>query len=417
MMNVTMKSSTNTETATSTHAPVNQLIHTKQLANAASKLVVTPNVDTVYSQAYFDLSQDAMVFHKPRTERYSSMEMMDGYTNCVAILGTGETQDERVYLIAGPDFSGETPVGITRVDIPTNNAWMLVRTIVKDNEDLENVYAIQAEMKLVPLKAYLDNKFDFTPPKGEYHEEYNYVPVQYALAMKPLEFFSLANELMKTNPPTPEDAEILKHLAKIGVGPGLDFDVLILGDSVEENWKAMIGSIQNKWIVESAPFMQVMGVWSSWGKPIAEFGTEYSYRALIALAGLGANPVSVAVYPSAKTDDTGAPLDGKNAYKIHFNQVPPVKEYGFWSVTAYGEDNFLIDNEINRYAVNDRSSVKYNDDGSLDILLQVQAPKDGTMMGNWLPVKEEPFHLHLRIYLPESSVLNGEWLLPLIYHQ
>ena len=87
-------------------------------------------------------------------------------------------------------------------------------------------------------------------------------------------------------------------------------------------------------------------------------------------------------------------------------------EYGFWSVTAYGEDNFLIDNEIGRYSINDRSDAKYNDDGSLDILIGVYPPEDETLMGNWLPVKEEPFHLHLRIYLPQSEVLDGEWATP-----
>ena len=73
MMGATMKASTNTETATATQAPANQLIHTRQLANAQNKMVVTPNVDTVYSQAYFDLSQDAIVLRKPQTERYCIM--------------------------------------------------------------------------------------------------------------------------------------------------------------------------------------------------------------------------------------------------------------------------------------------------------------------------------------------------------
>jgi hypothetical protein len=379
---------------------------------------VTPNVDTVYSQAFFEFSQDAMVLRKPATERYCSMEMIDEYTNCVAILGTGgDTQDECIYLIAGPDFSGKAPNGLTRVDIPANNAWMIARTIVEDEEDLENVYAIQAKMRLVPLEAYLKNRFDYTPPKGEYRAENDFVPVQHVLAMGPKEYFSLANELMKANknPPAPGDAAMLKLMAEIGVGPGLNFDASVLGDDVEKEWKTMIAGMEKKWIEESAQFIQKMGQWNYWGDPIAEFGTEYPYRALIALAALGANPTSVAVYPSVRTDDAGAPLDGKNDYIIHFDKAPPVKQYGFWSVTAYGEDNFLIDNEIDRYVINDRSDAKYNEDGSLDILLQTQPPEDEAMMDNWLPVKEEPFHLHLRIYLPEDSVLSGKWPAPVIF--
>jgi len=418
MMDATMKTSTNSETTTDRQAPVNQLIHMKRLANAKDRLVVTPNVDTIYSLAFFELSRDALVLRKPTTERYCSMAVFDAYTNCAAMLGTGgDTQDERIYLITGPDFSGEAPANLKRVSIPTNNAWMIVRTIVKDEEDLDNVYAIQTEMKLVPLKAYMKDGFDYTPPKGEFREENNFIPVQHVLAMRPQEYFSAANELMAVNPPVPEDAAILERMAKINVGPGLLFEASILGCCAEQEWKAMIKGMRDKWLKDSAQFMQKMGSWDYWGNPIAAFGTEYTYRALVALDGLGANPTSVAIYPKAETDNAGAPLDGKNAYTIRFDDPSPAGEYGFWSVTAYGKDNFLIDNEINRYSINDRSGVKYNADGSLDILLQPLPPEDKTLMGNWLPVKAEPFHLYLRIYLPKSRVISGEWPVPVIRPQ
>jgi hypothetical protein len=148
------------------------------LANADSKSVVTPNVDTVYTQSHMDLGDTALVFHKPRTERYCSIELLDAYTNCTAVMGTGgDTQDERTYLIAGPDFAGETPDGMVRVDMPTQNAWMLVRTMVEDGDDLENVYAIQEQMTLTPLDAWLAGG-EYEPPRGEYDEENDYVPVE-----------------------------------------------------------------------------------------------------------------------------------------------------------------------------------------------------------------------------------------------
>ncbi|MCL1893262.1 MAG: DUF1254 domain-containing protein [Holophagaceae bacterium] len=220
MMGATMQASTNTEVAITTQAPVNQIFHAKRLARAESKLIVTPNVDTLYSQAFFDLSKDALVFRKPAVGRYCSVQLLDQYTNCIATLGTGsDTQDERLYLFSGPGFSGDAPEWLTRVNFPTNNAWMLIRTIVEDDEDLENVYAIQAEMKLVPLAAYLINEFDYDPPKGEYKAENDFVPIQHVLAMPPMEYFSFANELMAINPPAPEDSAMLERIAKIGVGP------------------------------------------------------------------------------------------------------------------------------------------------------------------------------------------------------
>ena len=54
-------------------------------------------------------------------------------------------------------------------------------------------------------------------------------------------------------------------------------------------------------------------------------------------------------------------------------------------MTAYGEDDFLIDNSIDRYCINDRSDFKLNADGTLDIILSKDAPEDTS---NWLPVSD-----------------------------
>ena len=48
--------STNTDGTMPGRAPINQFNHAKKLADASFRTVVTPNVDTVYSQAWLDLS-------------------------------------------------------------------------------------------------------------------------------------------------------------------------------------------------------------------------------------------------------------------------------------------------------------------------------------------------------------------------
>ena len=67
-------------------------------------------------------------------------------------------------------------------------------------------------------------------------------------------------------------------------------------------------------------------------------------------------------------------------------------------------DNFLIDNPISRYCVNDRSGLHRNADGSVDVTLSKDAPEDTT---NWLPVSDEKFHLFLRIYKPDWTALDS----------
>jgi hypothetical protein len=418
IMDATRKVSTNTEEVSEYCAPINQLLHTRKLITAEVKTVVTPNVDTIYSQSWLDLSEEPLVFFKPDSkERFCSVQLMDMYTNTAAVLGTaGDTQDAMTYLLTGPKFSGSVPEGMTRVEIPTNNAWMLIRTLVLGEEDLPKVYALQDQMRLVPLSAYLTDGFDYFPPKGSFDENNQFNPVEHVLGLLPQEYFSTANTLLASNAPTAADATALETMAKVGVGVGLTFDSAILGADVSERWRDMLTNLPKILFRESLQFQIEMGAWELFGCPIGEFGQEYAYRALIAIDALGANPVSVAIYPKAVSDEQGAELTGTQAYRIHFEAdgLPPIGEYGFWSITAYGEDNYLISNELDRYAINDRSNLVYNADGSLDIILSNSKPDDPTLLNNWLPVGEGSFHLHLRIYIPDESALRGTWKAPTI---
>ena len=106
IMDATRATSTNTVEADAARAPINQISHSDQLADASFKTVVTPNVDTVYSKAWLDLSETALVFHKPEADRFLSVELLDAYTNSAAILGTGgDTQAVRTYAIVGPNWT------------------------------------------------------------------------------------------------------------------------------------------------------------------------------------------------------------------------------------------------------------------------------------------------------------------------
>lgn len=405
IMNQTMKTATNVETPDlSGHAPVNQLIHAQKLADADAKMVVTPNVDTIYTQAWLDLTEEPMVFVMPKTDRYFQTQVLDAWTNTPAVLESGN------YLIAREGYEGEVPENLTLVEVPTDMVWMISRILVNGAEDMSNLKEIQNDMKLMPLSIYQSNE-EYTPEKGEHKEEYDGVPVNLVLSMTPQDYFSKANELMLKNPPSEQDAAILEKIAVLNIGPGKQFDASVLQGDVQENWKAMLSSLKEMVYQEGIKYQKTIGDWSYFGEPIGNFGNAYDYRAMIALSGLGANPMEVAVYFKTGTDSEGNALNGQNDYILHFDSLPPVSDGGFWSVTAYGSDDFLIANELDKYCINDRTDLSPNEDGTLDIILSSEAPEN---TANWLPVGADNFHLVMRSYLPNMDALNNGWNSPTI---
>ena len=404
LMDATRIFATNTEKVITGKAPVNQLMHGAALADAQFRSVVTPNVDTIYSQVWYDLSEEPMVYELPKTDRFCKVQVLDGWTNTAAVLDKAGA-----YAITLSTWEGELPDGVTRIDVPTSMAWSITRTVLSGEEDLPNVRAIQEKMKLMPLSNYISGD-TYEPPKGSYSEENNYVPVDKVLSMDPVTFFNKANELMVKNSPAAADGEMLERIAAVNVGPGMEFDTSVLTGDVAENWKTMLTEIRPKLVKEGQKFSKKLGQWNYFGEPIGDFHTEYAYRALVALAGLGANTVEVALYPKIEQDADGNALTGEKSYLLHFESCPQVLEGGFWSVTAYGDKDFLIDNPIDRYCINDRSGLKANDDGSIDVILSKDAPEDTT---NWLPTGDGGFHLYMRIYTPDMNTLET-WTAPVI---
>lgn len=406
LMDWSKKAATNTaEPDLNGHAPVNHLIHAQHLATANFRLVVTPNVDTVYTQAWLDLREGPIVYVMPQTDRFFQVQVLDAWTNTPAVLKHAGT-----YLFTTPDWQGTVPQGMEQVSVPTNTVWLIARVVVDGEADMENVRQIQQAMQLMPLSAWPEGG-EFTAPLGEYREENNVVPLNAVLSMGPQLYFQTANDLMKVNPPAAEDADVLERFQALNIGPGLHFDPTVLQGDVKAEWTAMLQSLRETLVAAGAQYQVSLGGWKYFGEPIGNFGTAYDYRAMVALGGLGANPVDVAIYPKIDVDAEGVQLSGANTYNLHFDSLPPTEENGFWSVTAYGSDDFLIANGLNRYCINDRSDFTLNEDGSLDIILAANAPE---YEANWLPVGMDDFHLFMRVYLPDMSAIQGGWTAPII---
>src|SRR6201996_882608 len=83
--------------------PAGRFFLQKGLATPADRFVTTPNADTIYANAFIDLSQGPATLHLPPLgERYASVALMDMFSNVFAILGTRTTgQDGGPWADAG----------------------------------------------------------------------------------------------------------------------------------------------------------------------------------------------------------------------------------------------------------------------------------------------------------------------------
>jgi len=124
-------------------------------------------------------------------------------------------------------------------------------------------------------------------------------------------------------------------------------------------------------------------------------------------------PVNVpqeSMYWWTNGDGAGHTLTGQHNYRLRFppGGLPP--NDAFWSLTMGTAKNHFVANPINRYCVSDRSGLVPNADGSVDIYIQNAAPAGHE--SNWLPAPTGQFILWLRVYLPGTAILNGQYQVP-----
>jgi hypothetical protein len=390
------------------HADINRFYNERKLADHTFRDFTTPNNDTPYSSAWLDLKAEPVVISVPDTGgRYYVLALMDFFTNNFAYIGRRVTGTQKGdYFVVGPDWKGVIPPGVSLIKSPQDSVWILGRTLVDGEVDLINVHKIQDQYKITPLSVWLKGTGEIKTarPAGSPPDPKD-----------PWDFWKIVNLGLTENPP-PANESILADLAKIGIGPGQTFRPERF---TPEESKTILKSMQTAMqeiATSRVRFVKIQEGWSITPPNIGNFGTDYGYRALIALMGLGALEPAEATYMTAVTDKDGKALSGEFCYRLHFNKgdIPPVD--AFWSLSMYevmkDMRGFFTANPINRYSIGDRTKgLKYNPDGTLDIYIQHQSPgKD--LEDNWLPAPKGIFRVTLRMYQPREIVLTGKYRLP-----
>lgn len=376
--------------------PANCFFPQRGLITPKERFVTTPNVDTIYANAFIDLSQGpALITLPPLGDRYASLALMDMYSDHVAVLGTRTVgQAGGTFTLVGP--TDGAPAGAIRST--TLWVWALARVVVNGPEDEAAALALLREFhcEAAPMAA---------------------MPAPGASRGGPWDaWLKAANALMLENPAPATDRRMLENMAPLGLGRA-DFDPGRF--AADEAAAIEAGIAEARKLSRAAGFGgRRAGNWIYPAANTGNFFQDYLTRARIAVGGLAALPVAEATYLGALSPEDGL-FDGEGPWRLRFaaDALPPVD--AFWSVTMYEAQAdgafFLTPNAIDRYTIGDRTpGLTYDADGALDIWISRTDP-GGERSANWLPAPAEgPFTIILRAYLPQPAIVSQTYVPPAV---
>ena len=360
---------------------INLFSHSRRLLNASDRRVVTPNNDTLYTNAWLDLSQGPLLIHTPDTgSRYYVLGLIDMYTNPFAHLGTRTTGNQaQTFWVHGPQWRGKVPEGCIPVACPTNSVWVLGRIFANADENMAPVHALQ-------------DCFAITKPDGQPAQQVYECSVQpQALPKDAATFVRVINHEMDVNPPPHGDAAELQAWAVLGIGPGLNSTI-----DLELMQQALTETLQE---LDTPTADDLEGGWKAAVEIQDNFNGEWLTRARVARAYIGILGAQEVLYLLAFRDSTGQVLNGRRKYKLRFPPGGLPQVGAFWSLTLYRKADYLFyTHPEQRFAIGDRTQgLIYDADGGLTLRIGHEQPSQSN---NWLPAPDEAFYLALRLYLP-----------------
>lgn len=394
-------------------APLNELAMATDYLDPDIRVVAHPNQDVVYGFGALALDLEPVVVQVPDFgERFWTYELADQRTESFAQMAKIYGNKPGFYLIAGPDWPGTVPAGITAVlRSPTNTGAVIPRVFMADTaNDRKAIQPLLNQIVMYPLSKFtgrmqtIDWKaipdLPMPPSEGKSSGETQWVA--------PERFFAQLKGVLAQVPPLPGE-EALYGQFKVLIEAG-EADPKIAAAISEAAAAAEID------IVAPLFYLNDNGVKiaNGWNRPFnnAAWGTDYLTRLAVAKSNIFENAVRETAYIFREEDGQGQRLSGQQAYTLTFpkGQTPPVS--GFWSLTMYDKHHFFVPNEIKRYSIGTKNkSLKYNADGSLTIYIQHQRPAEDKV-GNWLPAAGDEFAMTIRAYGPSEALVKGEWTPP-----
>ncbi len=386
-------------------APPNSLSMLRDYIEPQERLVACPNQDVVYGFGILSMEKEPVVIQVPDFgERFWVYQICDQRTDGFGSLGKMYDSRPGFYLLAGPDWKGETPQGVEKVFRSSTNLGVVIpRLFVNDDAaDKQAAQPLVSRILMYPLSQF-DGKMKTKDWGAVPHFPNESTGEEETKWVVPEKFFGELAAVLDEVAPLPGEEAIYANVRSVLAAAAKD-------DKVK-------AALQQSAVDADRDLVTPLFQFRNSGLPLAHnwstinngaaFGLDYLNRTAAAKANIFVNKPNETKYFYQDLDARGAQLNGGKNYTVTFakGQLPPVK--GFWSLTLYNEHHFFAPNELKRYSLGTKNrELKFNADGSLTLHVQAEAPAEKS---NWLPSpKGATFVLYLRAYWPEGAITDGQ---------
>lgn len=385
---------------------------------------LTANDVSAYVISSFTNADGPMVVDVPAATDKANFfgTFVDGWDTPIADVGVAGADEGKggKFLFLPPGYEGEIPDGYLVFRPNTNMVHIGFRPVVGVNGTYEDTIEYGQTLAIYPLTEAANP--EPTHFIDAYEHDWDTLPKY------DMRYFESLNYVIQYEPVIERDKAMMALLAGIGIEKGKPFNPdAETKRALEEGLKLAYASMQSFF---TTPGQAMRPYWtdadaSQWlvwdfaeGQPQAGFPYVDDNRVLVDeraggsyfwITFLPKNLGGNTFYLTGLRDSDQQLFSGESTYRLRVPADTPAKD--FWSVIVYSMETKGFMKDIDRVGLsdtNDKETMQYNDDGSVDLYLAPTAPEG--LESNWIPTGDD-FFLLFRLYGPDTPLFEKTWKL------
>jgi len=336
--------------------------------------IVCPNLTSMTGAVFLDISHGSVTLEIPEVkDRYIVYQCIDVFTHNFYYMGSRANQGESGRFVFHNKHQQPSDKDATPVLMEGDFAIIVVRIDIANKDEYAHVCSIQDAIQVVDAP----------------EDRRSYPTYDKEKAFSP-DFVEYMNELITEVPDT--EVALFERFAKIGI-----FSDVTL---TEEERKAVQAGIDAAFADIKIQSKTSTALGNGWVGATTVFGNRqflnknYMGRAVGAHFGLWGNSKAEANYFLGY-------FEGEGELVFKKEDLPPLKDIGFWSITAHDGEFYVKANAYDSYVLT-MDKMEFDEDGGITFKFSSEPEA-----GNWLYTPGGGLGVLLRAYQADTTKIEG----------